>query len=860
MKQLFTLLLVLFSFQIWAQIAISGTVTDPEGQPIVGALILEQGTYNNSLTNEQGNFTLTVRSKSSEISARMLGFSPQTQLIGENATFLFILEDASIMNTVTLIGSRSLNRSKTNSPVPIDVIDVRELVNSQGQLDINQLMNYAAPSFNSNRQSGADGADHVDPAALRGLGPDQTLVLINGKRRHQSALVNQYGTRGRGNTGTDLNTIPASAIERIEILRDGAAAQYGSDAIAGVINIVLKQNLGFSANVVGGVHSAKDNPERDDFDGQNAAVNANYGFKLGDRGYCNVNADYWFRDHTNRTDASLYRQKFGDARGNNFNTTFNAQLPISENAVLYAFGGQNFRKTTAFAWTRDADSDRNITEIYPDGFNPQILSDVTDRSMVAGVRGQVGAWGADFSFGNGSNRFHYYGDKTLNASLGTASPTRFDDGGFQLKMNTTNLDFTRFYADKLKGVNLAFGMEHRIENYQIFAGEEASWQNYGLLYSADSTFDDTGMFVGIDSTFRPGGAQGFPGFSPRNELNENRTNMSIYADGEFDFTEKFTATAAARFERYSDFGNTLNGKIAARYAITKALAIRGSGSTGFRAPSLAQIYFNSVYTDYVSGVPTDKFLANNASNIARALGIPSLTQETSVNLGGGITYVKDKLTISADVYRIAIKDRIVLTGDFASDDPEIGSLLQNLNVGSARFFANAINTTSTGLDLVVSYSTMVTTSGRLNVIFSGNANNMVIDKINVPTLLAGKEDFFLSNREKLFILASAPPMKGTLTLQYQAPKWSATLRNTYFDEIQLEDYVGNIDLFEARTVTDLSFNGRLSKQLSLTVGASNILNAYPTKQDAETEAGGLYEPVQMGFNGRFLFTKLNWNF
>ncbi len=835
-----------------AQGTVKGKVTDESGSALVGVSIYERGTTNGTISAWDGSFSLRVSRSDAYLVFSYTGYATAEVPLDGRSEITVQMREGLVLEGVVIVGSRALNRSVTNSLVPIDVLDVRQLTATQGQLDVNQMLQFAAPSFNANRQTGADGADHVDPATLRGLGPDQTLVLINGKRRHQSSLVNIYGTRGRGNTGTDLNAIPASAIERIEILRDGASAQYGSDAIAGVINIVLKENVNeFTGNVNVGAHLAKDNPDRSTFDGENIQVNGNYGFRLGEGGFVNFTVDYWGRGHTNRYDPSLYRRKFGDAQGTNIGTYFNAALPLGKEVSLYAFGGSNFRKTNAYAWSRDPGTERNVDAIYPNGFDPIIASDITDRSVSVGVRGLLGQWNTDLNHTAGLNRFHYYGRQTLNASLEERSPTDFDDGGFRLSQNTTNLTFSRFFKEWLGGTNIAFGAEHRIENYQIFAGEEASWRTYGPVYFVTPEGD---------SVARPGGAQGFPGFGPQNEVNESRTNIAAYVDGELAFSPRFTLGAAARFENYSDFGNTLNGKLAARLKLTDGLAVRGSASTGFRAPSLAQLYFNSVYTDFESGVAVDKFLAKNNSPITRALGIEPLKEETSVNLGAGLTYSRQGFSLSADFYRIQIRDRIVLTGDFYNDDDQIGGILRALNVGSARFFANAINTTTHGLDLVAAYSGTLGEEQRFALTLAGNWNNMTIDRVNTSPKLVGKEDSYLSRREKLFILASAPPLKGNLTFDLHGRRLGVNARINYFGRIELEDYIGEMDIYDPRVTLDLSCSYRLSPRVRWTIGGVNILNAYPTRQDQETEGGGLYDAVQMGFNGTFLFSRLNFRF
>ncbi|MCC6463670.1 MAG: TonB-dependent receptor [Saprospiraceae bacterium] len=864
MKVISTLLfLFLFAAGLSAQGLIKGKVTDEAGAALPGVTIYERGTSNGTVTAWDGTYALRYSRNDAVLVFSYTGFAGQ-EIPAEGRSELNVtLLEGLVIEGLEIVGSRSLNRTVTNSPVPVDIIDIRQITTTQGQLDLNQLLQFAAPSFNANRQTGADGADHTDPASLRGLGPDQTLVLINGKRRHQSSLVNLYGTRGRGNTGTDLNAIPAAAIERIEILRDGASAQYGSDAIAGVINIVLKESVNeFSGNLNVGANLAQDNPERSTFDGENVQLNGNYGFRIGQGGFVNVTTDYWHRGHTNRFDPTLYRRQFGDAQGSNFGTYFNAAVPLNDKASVYAFGGLNTRKSEAYAWSRDAGSARNVVSIYRDGFDPIIATDITDRSLSVGVRGELSGWSTDFNHTAGSNRFHYYGRNTLNASLEERSPTEFDDGGFQLQQHVTTLDFSRFYKNWMSGVNLAFGLEHRIENYQIFAGEEGSWRAYGPVPFVTSDGD---------TVARPGGAQGFPGFAPANEVNESRSNLAAYLDGEFDLSSRFTVAAAARYENYSDFGGTLNGKLAARLQLAEGLALRASASSGFRAPSLAQLYFNSVYTDFVSGVAVDKFLAKNNSPVTRALGIEALKQETSVNFGAGLTFARNGLSLTADYYHITIENRIVLTADFTDTDDQIGDILKGLNVGSARFFTNAINTSTDGLDLVASFGGRLGDNRRYAITLAGNYNSMNIDKVNTSPKLLGKEDSYLSNREKLFILASAPKLKGNLSLDYRALRWGFNARLTYFDKIELEDYIGTLDVYDARVTLDLSVSYDITPNLRWTIGGANILNAYPTAQkdfygpgptdySAESEGGGLYDPVQMGFNGAFLFSRVGFRF
>lgn len=833
----------------WAQgITVSGTIQDLAGDPLAGASILEKGTFNGTVASGSGQFSLTVGNANGTLVVSFIGFTTQEVPLNGRTTVEIKLEEGTLLSQVQIVGSRSLNRSATDTPAPIDIINVQEVTAKTGQLDLNQLLQYVAPSFNSNRQTGSDGADHVDPASLRGLGPDQTLVLINGKRRHQSSLVNLFGSRGRGNTGTDLNTIPAAAIERIEILRDGAAAQYGSDAIAGVINIVLKSSTGeLTANANVGAYQAQYRFDDKKLDGLNTNVNLNYGVKLAKTGFVNLTVDHNYRDHTNRANTNpgdLARRQYGDPRVQNTSVYLNSQIPITPKAYAYIFGGTNFRKGDAYAWTRFADDDRNVPAIYPDGFDPIISSTITDASVGVGIRADWKGWDVDLSNTFGSNRFHYGVNNTLNSSLGATSPTEFDAGGFQLQQNTANLDFSRLFKQALQGVNVAFGAEYRHENYLIFAGEEQSWKSYQ---------------PGV-----PPGSQGFPGFQPSDEVNQGRSNVGIYLDTEADLTRAFMVGAAVRFENYSDFGSTINGKLSSRLKINNSLTLRGTASTGFRAPSLPQRYFNSTITNFVGGQPVEVLIARNESPVTQALGIPALKQETSQNLSLGLTArPASNLSVTVDAYLVKVKDRIVLTGQFSDDDDRIGAELQRLNVGKAQFFTNAVNTTTRGVDIIVAHRANFA-GGALNTTLAANFNKLTIDEINTNTKLAGKEDIYFDLREQYFLRASAPPSKINLTFDYSVAKWSVLLRFVRFGEVKLADWnydENNLDVYKSRTTTDLALSYQVAKAVRITVGGSNILNVYPTQfTPSLTESGGAWDPVQMGNNGAFWFLKTNFRF
>ncbi|WP_217607204.1 TonB-dependent receptor [Chitinophaga sp. GbtcB8] len=851
--------LLLACLNSYAQHVVKGKVSDNTGAPIPGVSVFEKGSSRGATTDAAGTFQLEAGNANAVIVFRVLGYATQeVSLNGKNTLNVSLVSESTAIQGVEVVGSRNLNRSVTQTPVPIDIIPVAKITNSVGQLDLNQLMQFVAPSFNSNRQTGSDGADHIDPATLRGLGPDQTLVLINGKRRHQSSLVNLYGTRGRGNTGTDLNTIPAAAIERIEILRDGAAAQYGSDAIAGVINIVLKSSTdGLTTNINGGITSKGD--------GENVGLNANYGFKIGEGGFINVTTDYLYRGRTNRAEDpakvgedNVPRRFYGDAQMENYAAMYNARIPIAEKAEIYSFGGYNQRHGNAYAFTRYAGDDRNIPSIYPNGFDPQIISDIGDRSISVGVRGVMKGWNVDFNNTYGINRFHYYVDHTLNASLLEQSPTRFDAGGFQLSQNTAGLHFTRFFENVLpKGTNIAFGTEFRTENYRIFAGEEGSWKAYGAY---DLVPNDNG---GIDTVYKAAGSQGFPGFQPANVVDESRTNLGVYADGEFNFSSNFMIGAAGRYERYNDFGSTLNGKLSMRYEISPALAFRGSVSTGFRAPSLAQIYFNTTYTNVVRGEAIENLLTRNQSNITRVLGVEPLKQEKAVNASLGLTSrPAPGLSITVDGYYVKIKDRIVLTGDFTAENaPEIAADLDQLNVSVVKFFTNALDTKTLGLDAIVTWNKRFSGGHDFTATLAANFNDLETGDIKTSAKLASRKDIYFSDRERSFLVASAPPSKINLTLDYRYGKFNTNLRFVRFDRIRLQNYDLVYDIYDARIVTDLSVGYQIIPAITWVVGGSNLFNVYPTKHNANlTDSGGIYEPLQMGFNGTYFFSRLAFRF
>lgn len=879
---------IFFSTITYAQ-EVTGTVTDNSGMPLPGVNVIERGTSNGTTTDFDGNYTINVNPQGTLVFS-FIGFENQEINVDGRSTINVTLADGVLLNEVQLVGSRSPRRTAVDTPVAIDVIDVAAVSTQTGRIEVNELLQYAAPSFNANKQSGSDGADHIDPATLRGLGPDQTLVLINGKRRHQSSLVNLFGTRGRGNTGTDLNAIPAGAIKRIEILRDGASAQYGSDAIAGVINLVLKDqveeftgnvNYGFyNTNARGDFPSGTPNTpgnrlsisrdgnaigEDETFDGESVKVTANYGIGIGERGFANFTAEYLSKNKTLRPGFD-FRRGFGEAAIDGFNFFGNVSVPVSEKSEFYIFGGRNYRDTDAFAFTRNPPTERNVESIYPNGFTPRITSIIVDNSVAAGFRTETdNGWLIDFSNTYGKNNFHYFIKGTLNASLEDISPTDFDAGGHSLDQNTINLDLSKYYESIMSGFNLALGAEYRTENFMIFAGEEGSYGTYDengrLIVDPLTQIQPTDPVTG---DLRPGGSQGFPGYSPANEVDRSRSNISLYVDTELDITEAFLLTAAARFEEYSDFGSTLNGKLAARLKLTDDFNLRSSVSTGFRAPSLAQIYYNLRFTNFVNGQGLETQLSPNNSPVTASFGIGPLQEERALNASLGFTANLGAFTATIDGYYIKITDRIVLTGNF--DAPQIP------NVEAAQFFANGADTETYGLDLVLSHRLQFG-EGTLSTNLIGNINHMDITEVKNGNL---DEQTFFGARDQAFLLASAPDNKFTLNFLYDYNWFDVALGFTRFSEIELldfqmfepaEDYGGlanqiaaATDYYSPKVVTDLNLGFSLSDGLKLNLGSNNLLNVYPDQQDDWTEAGGYWDAVQMGFSGAYYYAKLNINF
>jgi iron complex outermembrane recepter protein len=944
----------LLSTPIFAQ-KITGTVTSGGG-PVFSASVIAAPTGTGTSTNIDGKYTLTLKAGTYKISFSGLGTVKKivdvTLADGETKVLdVDLAVSSEALNEVVVVGSRGGGRSKLESLVPVDVINVNSITDNTAKPDLMSQLNQAVPSFNYNKQSGADGADAIDFASLRGLGFDQTLVLVNGIRRHLSAYVDPgQSARGRGDSGTDLNAIPEAAIDHVEILRDGASAQYGSDAIAGVINIVLKKDVGlFNLNAgFSGYDDQKYNTlsysdpkayyTSSKFDGQTFTAGGDYGISIGQNGgYLNVGANYedagkTFRDAPD-LGISRERRAFGDGSVLAGGGMYNMEIPIKgSNTKFFSFGGYNYKHSNVYAYTRSwdyADSSgqtlrSNMTKFPTDAagnlvfvggimkidapngtpydpnnvyYDPEEDVYMTDMSAAFGFKGKIGAWDWTISNNTGRNDFHYFGQNTFNASLpyvpGQPIQTRFDDGGFNYLQNTTNADITKHFKEALEGLQLSFGAEARYERYHLYAGEPNSYINGGAL---------------LDGNPKAPGSEGYPGYQPGDARIADRGSEAIYADGELTITKAWTIEGAGRFENYDDFGSQLTGKFATRYKLTHNFNLRGSISSGFRAPTLQQQNFSNTNTTIgPGGVLEYQKTVPNYSDVAKAAGIPKLTAETSMNYSLGFAWQPfDKVTLTVDGYQIAIKNRVVYSGVYSEGDPTFGNpttpgTLNNLllanSIQEAAFFTNAVNTTNRGVDIVLDYKTRWEKQ-HFTATLAGNLQDVTIDKINIPATFRGTASDsanFFGDREQYFLKYSAPKAKFNFSLEYGIDKFSIGTRFTYFGDVkelgfgevsapanapdqffpyvELDNGSGAVPEifdFSPKVTTDVYASIKFGKRLSWDIGVDNLFNVHPdealvkgsvsptsgTSSFGDSNSGGPFESVQMGFNGMRIYTKL----
>ena len=776
---------------------------------------------------------------------------------------------------VVTLGTRSgKGRTAVNIPVPVDVIDTDAMYRS-GASEVGRALQALVPSFNFSSSSVSDGTDSVRPATLRGLGPDQVLVLVNGKRRHNSALIHVNTSVGRGTAGVDMNAIPFSAIKRIEVLRDGASAQYGSDAIAGVINIVLKDSSD-------DLRLETSYGETKEGDGATKVVSVNTGLEVGGDGYINITAEFRDRERTNRSgldgtqqyplndDGSFDEREFdfnrrtfrvGDADSEQYSFVINAEKPLSITTKFYGNLTYSQKDSVSAGFYRKANDDRNPVSPdtgvpqYEDGFLPLINTDVTDYSAALGYETEWANWLIDSSLQHGINTFDFYISNSLNASHVVAfgsSPTEADAGGLAIDLTTINIDFSREYYP----FNVAFGFEYKRDHYELIPGEPLSYENYTPELSV------------------PPGIQVFPGFRPENRVDENRHARSFYGDVEYNLTEATLLNLALRYENYSDFGDTTNGKFAVLHEFSDVLSIRGSASTGFRAPSMQQLFFNNVSTQFTGpdSTPNERVTFRNDSQLARDIGIPELKQEESTSYAAGFVLTPySGFIFTADYYQIDIDNRIVISGAVPLGlNPELDQALANAGAGEAQAFLNAINTETKGIELVATYNTELFETG-WDISVSANQTETEVVGFNAPVGVSGIpgiSDVLFTQQDISIVEEWQPKDRLSFTSAHHGEHWSVSFMFNRYGEYTVKDNCASGNNCQSQTmspewITDVQYKYHLSERVAFKLGANNLFDVYPDKntegQTRSSPDGGLVDPVSGEFvvdsEGAFTYSR-----
>ena len=886
MRNIMPLLAIISSTMTLAQNAVSGKVSDNSGNGIQGASVTT-GSGRGTQTNTDGYYFLSLPNGSVTITVSFVGFVSvsKTVTVTGSMTVDFDLQEATgelgevIMNT----GSRSLPRSSINTPLPLDALSSADL-KSTAQTTFDKQLQYRVPSFNTINTPVNDATSLLDPYEIRNLGPSRTLILINGKRKNLSSLLYVQFAPGRGETGADLAAIPVDAIKRVEILRDGASAQYGSDAIAGVMNVILKDRYQYSTLTLNGGLTHKG-------DGENYSVAYNSGANIGAKGFINYTIDFSQQGSAVRSgiihrptekaifggsaaaDAAIdaFLNRF--PTGNNINGSgeiqaakfnYNLGVQVGENGQFYSNAAMVFKKAYSYAnyrtpyWRTDAGLLHKRIPGAPNytgtsdplyegyiGYVPTFDGDLLDYNATVGFNNTNNGWKQDVSITIGGNQQVYTVENTVNRSLGTASPTFFKPGGFNFSHIVGNYDISKSVSDNL---SIAFGTEVRSETYKIFAGDTAS-------YSGE-------------------GANSFPGIRAENATTNSRYNLGAYFDASWDVSEAFLLNGAIRGEKYSDFGESFVWKLSSRYKFdgNKAV-IRASVSNGFRAPSLHQIYAQSTQASFVAGVVQLSGLFNNRSKQAFLLGIPKLRPEESNNftVGFGVNPNKN-LNITLDYYNIAIKDRIVYSSSISSSDPstQLYQILQQAGVVNIQFFINGIKSKTQGLDLVANYKNISFGSGNLAVNLAGNytLSNKIVGTPNDPPAISSAGSTILSTQIKSLLTESRPEYKFVLGFDYNVNKFGVSLNNTLFGPTRFQDLDNGGSIMESirqefkpAVVTDLNLGYEVCKSVYASIAINNILNVLPKWElKALDNAGKTYLSNQadkellegfLAFSGRY---------
>lgn len=842
---------------------ISGTVTDKgSGAGVPGVNVSVKGTSVGTQTDASGRYSLNVPSSASTIVFSFVGYSTQELPVPDGATLDVALEEtANELEEVVVTVGRGTQRTFTDTPLPVDNLTSRDLVTT-GQFTFDKALQYRVPSFNTVNTPVNDATTLLDPYEIRNLGPSRTLILINGKRKNLSSLLYVQFAPGRGETGADLSGIPTDAIKRVEILRDGASAQYGSDAIAGVMNVILKDRFEYSTlNVISGVTSKGD--------GGTYGLSFNSGSNLGKSGFVNYTIGMNQQNNAVRSgiiDVPTEIATFGDPSapltdpvnaniinflkinptGGNINGTgetsaakftYNLGIPVGEKGQFYSNGAFVTKKVISNAnyrtpywrvdfgllhqtdpngvnYTGDNTLNANGVELYKGymGYMPTFEGDLTDYNSTVGFKNESNGWITDVSLTTGGNEQRYTVNNTVNRTLGAAGPTSYKPGGFRFNHVVGNFDATKAVT---KTFNIGLGTEVRRETYEIIAGDTAS-------YSGE-------------------GSNSFPGIRAENARANSRFNLGGYFDASWDITENWLLQGTVRGERYSDFGNAFVWKASSRYRIIEdKVVLRGSLSTGFRAPTLHQIYAQSTQASFAGGTIVLSGLFNNNSKEAFALGIPKLKAEKSnnVTVGVGLNPI-DNLSLTLDYYDITISDRIVYSSSITTNDATstLGQILANGNLTSVQFFINGIKTRTSGLDFVASYKNIGIGRGRfLGVNLAGNVNitNEIVGSPNDPAVISSAKATILNRQVTSLLTEGRPRYKTILGFDFTSKKWNAVLNNTLFGPTKFQDLdnggpiMNNIkQVFDPAVVTDLNVGYAFSNKISASFTINNLFNVLP---------------------------------
>ena len=852
-----------------------------------------------TLSNYHGEFSFSVKPGDYTMSITHAGYKKIERTVsvnaGETKNFDFDMIPAEQLGEVVVLGSRSaVHRSNLNTPVPVDAFSSAQLEET-GQTSLMQMLSFTAPSLNTSLQNA------FEPVTLRGLYPDQILILLNGTRYNNSAYLNSGNPRGqlgRGSVSNDLNSIPFSAIERVEILRDGASAQYGSDAVAGVINILLKESTGkTSVNLHLG--------QQYEGDGENLRLGVYRGFDLNKKGFLTVAADIRFRNPTFRggehqgtvyynipansptedslrikllDDSTVEARSFdrmqasnaGNSKLTSFGLLINGAYPINKKTSIFWTGAMNNASFVfVFPYTFPKIAPQVNTELFPDGFKGRVKPDNWNVSGIAGAKGVIGKeiyWEYSSAYGMNSSRFesHNTNNASQQFSLGKSAPTEFYTGTLTYQQLTNNIHFTKnllVHGNKSKTINLHWGAELRFENFKMKAGEEASWKNYDTTHK------------------KLGGAQASMTVSPGDELNKNRNVIGAYIDIETDLNNKFILDIAGRFENYSDFGSNVAGKLAVKYKLAEILSFRGSVSNGFRAPSMQQRYWGTIYSGFIRGgnssTPTTLGIFNNEHQVTKVFGVPSLEPEKSLNLSAGIiSNISRHISLTIDGYWIQIKNRIVLGGAFNQRNPGVDSLLNDPtlrdyeNIVQVQFFSNAINTKTHGIDVVL-HGKWNLHRAKLIAVASLNLTRTELfgdikTAANLPSTPENENTLF-NDEQTTHLEEGQPRNKIIVSLNYKLEKVGFMLRNTRFGETSFRNPNQPKETFSAKILTDFSVSYAPKTWLTLTAGANNIFDVYPdTIENFNSTNQGLYiyatQSSPFGHNGGYYFVSMSFNF